>query len=94
MPFLDNSIRRAPRNMEDIPIPSQGMFVDPIVRQVQEEMNKVQNDLNKRLVEARGGGGGGYPTPVKSESQQEMDAMMYSDAGLPPPSPYEQIEYK
>ena len=25
MPFLDNSIRRAPINMEDIPIPNQGM---------------------------------------------------------------------
>jgi hypothetical protein len=119
MNFSENSIRRMPRNMQDIPVPTQGMFGnDPMLRIVQEEMNQVNNDLNRRLLEASigKGGGGGEPrfsdsqikaalaynslTPVKSEKkpslqqQEEINAMMYADAGVPPPSPYEQAEFK
>lgn len=82
MPFLENSIRRAPMNMEDIPIPQQGMWSgDPMVKMVRKEMEN--NEL-------------AYANNLRQQQdiQQEMNAMMYADAGVPPPSPYEKAEFK
>lgn len=82
MPFLENSIRRAPMNMEDIPVPQQGMWSgDPMVKMENEEMKSNQKN---RLT---------YDN-VLTQQNDIRQQMNVADYGVPPPSPYEKAEYK
>jgi len=100
MPFFENAIRRVPRNMEDIPVPNQGMFVDPVVDSVRIEMenelaqNQHKMELRKRIDQSFGGGGQLSYADTLRQQRNIQQQMSPSDYGFPPPSPYESAESK
>lgn len=108
MPFLENSIRRTPVKMEDIPIPQQGMFVSPVIDSDRRGIS-IDNDLANRLMDLKperklelrkrideamsGGKHLSYADALKQ--QREIQRQMDAAAyGLPFPSPYEEAESK
>lgn len=108
MPFLENSIRRTPVKMENIPIPQQGMYTTPIIDDARREMSSIDNqlanrlmdikesdrkiELRKRIDKAVGGGGGGFSDETINAALNRYND--YTSAGLPPASPYESAESK
>jgi hypothetical protein len=78
MPFLENSIRRSPVKMEDIPIPQQGMFVSPIIDDARREMYSIDNQLANRLMDIKS----------TSESDRKIELRKRIDMSMGGPMSY------
>ena len=87
MPFLENSIRRTPVKMENIPIPQQGMYLPQSATALGSYQTPI---INKAM--GKGGGGGGISDETLNAALNRYNE--YTRAGVPPASPYEAAESK
>jgi hypothetical protein len=102
MPFIDNSLRRSPVKMEDIPIPQQGMFIDDARR----EMYSIDNQLANRLMDIKSTSESDRKIELRKRIdksyadtlRQQRDIQQQQMSPYPPSSPYEvaesKVEYK
>jgi len=93
MPFLDNSIRRAPINMENIPIPNQGMY-ERMYYDYFERLRSSPSYIKPPSIkkeEPMAYGGGGMSPASFSDNQIDQSLSFMSPS---PDQPNQNIQFK